>query len=81
MSEGADALAGDSPSVLSAAAFAESSPETTRTRTLIWQDPAPTAGIGAGMAGLEYMRALVAGELPPPPIAVLMQMAGTIATR
>ena len=27
------------------------------------------------MAGLDYMRALVAGELPPPPIAVLMNMA------
>jgi uncharacterized protein (TIGR00369 family) len=26
------------------------------------------------MAGLEYMRALAAGELPPPPIAVLMRM-------
>lgn len=49
--------------------------EGTRTRTLSWQDPAATAAVGAGMAGLDYMKALVAGELPPPPIAVVMQMA------
>jgi uncharacterized protein (TIGR00369 family) len=54
--------------------FAESSPETTRERTLIWQDPVPTAAAGATLSGIEYMRALVAGEMPPPPIAVTMHM-------
>jgi len=58
----------------SAIAFAERSPETTRTRTITWQDPLPTAALGAEMAGIDYMRAIVAGEVPPPPIAVLMRM-------
>jgi len=56
----------------SANAFAESSPEATRTRTIAWQDPVPTAAIGAGMKGLDYVRAVQSGELPPPPIAVVM---------
>jgi uncharacterized protein (TIGR00369 family) len=55
-----------------ALAFAERSPETTRTRTLTWQDPLPTAAAGAQMSGLDYVRAVRAGELPPPPIAVVM---------
>jgi uncharacterized protein (TIGR00369 family) len=60
--------------VEAALAFAESSPETTRTRTLTWQDPVPTAAAGATMTGMEYMEAIVAGELPPPPIAVTLRM-------
>jgi len=55
-----------------ARAFAERSPESTRTRTLTWQDPMPTAAAGAEMAGLVYVRAVQSGELPPPPIAVVM---------
>jgi uncharacterized protein (TIGR00369 family) len=54
--------------------FAEVSPETSRTRTLVWQDPVPTAAAGATMSGLEYMEAIMAGEVPPPPIAVTMRM-------
>jgi len=54
--------------------FAEASPETSRSRTLVWQDPMPTAAAGATMSGLEYMEAILAGELPPPPIAVTMRM-------
>lgn len=57
-----------------ALAHAERSPETTRTRELTWQDPLPVAAAGARMSGLDYMRALSAGELPPPPIAVVMRM-------
>jgi uncharacterized protein (TIGR00369 family) len=57
-----------------ALAFAEASPETTRNRTLAWQDPVPTAAAGARMTGMEYMKAIVAGELPPPPIAVTMRL-------
>jgi uncharacterized protein (TIGR00369 family) len=52
--------------------FAQRSPETTNTRTIAWQDPIPTAAVGAQMAGLDYVRAIQAGELPPPPIAVVM---------
>jgi uncharacterized protein (TIGR00369 family) len=55
-----------------ALAHAERSPETTGTRTLTWQDPIPTAAAGARMAGLDYVRAIQSGELPPPPIAIVM---------
>ncbi|MEZ5157155.1 MAG: PaaI family thioesterase [Solirubrobacterales bacterium] len=58
----------------SAAAHAELSPEATRSRTVVWQDPVSVAGEGAAMAGIDYMRAIAGGELPPPPIAVLMRM-------
>jgi uncharacterized protein (TIGR00369 family) len=50
-------------------------PGGTRSRTLSWQDPGETAAIGASMTGIEYMQALASGELPPPPIAVLMNIA------
>jgi uncharacterized protein (TIGR00369 family) len=49
----------------------------TRSRTLEWEDPVATAAAGAAMAGLDYMRALTAGELPPAPIAVVMNMRPT----
>jgi uncharacterized protein (TIGR00369 family) len=55
-----------------AKAFAERSPETTSSRTLTWQDPTISAAAGAQMAGLDYVRAIQAGEIPPPPIAVVM---------
>jgi uncharacterized protein (TIGR00369 family) len=58
----------------SALAHAERAPDSTRTRVLMWQDPLATAAQGAGMAGLEYLEAITAGELPPPPIAVLLRM-------
>jgi uncharacterized protein (TIGR00369 family) len=51
--------------------------ELTRSRTLEWSDPVATAAAGAEMAGLDYMRALVAGDLPPAPIAVTMNMRPT----
>jgi uncharacterized protein (TIGR00369 family) len=50
-------------------------PLTGRRRVLEWQDPVPVAEAGAAMAGLDYMRAIASGELPPPPIAVLLNMA------
>jgi uncharacterized protein (TIGR00369 family) len=55
--------------------YATEQPEATRRRELVWQDPMPAAGAGAEMAGIDYMRALVAGEMPPPPIAVTMRFA------
>lgn len=57
-----------------AEAFAEANPENVRTRTLVWQDPVPTAAAGATMTGMEYMTAVVTGEMPPPPIAVTMRL-------
>ena len=55
-----------------AARYAESSPETSRSRTLTWQDPVATAAAGATMTGMEYMSAIVEARIPPPPIAVTM---------
>ncbi|MGZ5336934.1 MAG: PaaI family thioesterase [Solirubrobacterales bacterium] len=64
-----------SAAVKAALTFAESSPETTRRREVVWQDPLPTASRGLELAGLDYIKEIVAGEVPPPPIAVLMQFA------
>lgn len=71
---GAPAGAERETAVTRAEAFAKANPETSRTRTLVWQDPVPTAAVGATMTGMEYMQAIVEGELPPPPIAVVMKM-------
>lgn len=67
-------VADDANAAKVAEAFAARSPETSRRRTLVWQDPVATAAAGAAMSGIEYMRAIVAGELPPPPIAVTMSL-------
>ncbi len=64
-----------SAAVSAALEFAERSPASTRTRVITWQDPLPTAAAGAELAGLDYMRAVAAADLPPPPIAVLLRMA------
>jgi len=54
--------------------FAAANPESSRRRTLVWQDPVATAAAGATMSGLEYMTAVVIGKVPPPPIAVTMRL-------
>ncbi len=48
--------------------------EMLRTRTITWEDPAPTAQVGRTMSGQDYLKAMQAGEFPPPPIAVLMDI-------
>lgn len=63
-----------SAAVESALAFAERSPESTRTRVVTWQDPLPAARAGAELSGLDYMRAVAAGRVAPPPIAVLLRL-------
>ena len=45
---------------------------TQRTRTITWDDPIALAKAGAGLSGLEYLHKIVSGELPPPPIGLLM---------
>src|SRR6476646_2654374 len=57
-----------------AEAFAASDPDNSRSRTLVWQDPVPTAAAGAALTGMEYMTAVVTGKVPPPPIAVTMRL-------
>lgn len=46
-----------------------------RTRTITWQDPIPGAQAGARMAGLDYLRAMARGELPPPPMMATLGFA------
>lgn len=41
----------------------------TRSRTYEWEDPMPNAQLAMTMSGLEYMTRMIAGEIPPPPIA------------
>jgi uncharacterized protein (TIGR00369 family) len=42
-----------------------------RTRTVTWNEPGPTVARGLAMPGIDYLRAMIAGELPPPPMAQL----------
>jgi uncharacterized protein (TIGR00369 family) len=43
-----------------------------RALTVAWSDPHALAEAGRTMSGLEFLEALVAGRLPPPPIAQLL---------
>ena len=47
---------------------------TERTRTITWEDPTIGAKKSRTMSGLEYLRAVKNGEIPPAPIAILMNM-------
>jgi uncharacterized protein (TIGR00369 family) len=49
-------------------------PPIDRIRTIAWEDPAPGVARMPTMSGLEYLRSMIGGELPPPPIAALMRM-------
>lgn len=39
-----------------------------RQRTYQWEDPTKLAALGAQRSGLDYLQAIVSGELPHPPI-------------
>ena len=43
-----------------------------RTRTVSWTDPKAIAATARGMAGVDFLRAMAAGEIPPPPVALLL---------
>jgi uncharacterized protein (TIGR00369 family) len=45
-----------------------------RSRTVSWLDPSKPAEIGLQMAGIDYIQAMIAGKIPPPPISRLIQM-------
>ena len=47
---------------------------TDRSKTITWQDPMIGAAAMTTMSGLDYMRALHAGEFPPPPILGVMNL-------
>ena len=44
-----------------------------QSRTVTWHDPAPTVARGMTIPGIDYLKAMIARELPPPPMARLMQ--------
>ena len=48
--------------------------QASRTRVISWEDPMAAVETGKTISGIEYLKALQSGELPPPPIAVLMDM-------
>ena len=43
-----------------------------RIRTVSWNDPMVGAAAARNMTGLDYLRAIETGEIPPPPIAKLL---------
>lgn len=45
-----------------------------RSRTFAWHDPAGIRARARGKSGLEFLRAMLAGEIPPPPVADLVGM-------
>jgi uncharacterized protein (TIGR00369 family) len=45
-----------------------------RSRTVTWHDPLQAAQYGLKLAGLDHLRSIVDGTLPPAPIAGLVQM-------
>jgi uncharacterized protein (TIGR00369 family) len=43
-----------------------------RTRTISWEDPLVSARAGTTLSGIDYLRAIAQGKIPPPPIARLL---------
>jgi uncharacterized protein (TIGR00369 family) len=52
-----------------------------RSKVVTWYDQAATVAGGAGLSGVEFMRALMDGKIPPPPIALLLNMLPTKVDR
>jgi uncharacterized protein (TIGR00369 family) len=48
--------------------------EGSRTRTITWEDPTAAVQTGKTISGIAFLKAMQSGELPPPPIAVLLGM-------
>jgi uncharacterized protein (TIGR00369 family) len=47
-------------------------PASERSLTISWEDPVASAARAAELSGVDAMRAIASGELPPPPIALLL---------
>jgi uncharacterized protein (TIGR00369 family) len=45
-----------------------------RTRTISWRDPAAVSERAVQLSGLDYLTAVIAGDLPHPPMAELMNI-------
>ena len=48
--------------------------QASRTRVITWEDPGAAVQTGKTISGLAYLKAMLSGEFPPPPIAVLLGM-------
>lgn len=48
--------------------------QTLRSRTITWEDPTATVQLGRTISGLDYIKAIQSGDVPLPPIAVLLGM-------
>src|SRR6185295_17503906 len=44
-----------------------------RSRTVTWHEPGPSTAKGLAMAGIDYLQAIVGGDLPQAPIGGLLQ--------
>ncbi len=49
--------------------------ERVRTRTIIWEEPRDAITHRQDLSGLEYMRKMIEGELPRPPMSVVLNFA------
>jgi uncharacterized protein (TIGR00369 family) len=45
-----------------------------RRREVTWEDPMVGAALALDLSGLDYLRAIAEGRIPPPPIAALLGM-------
>ena len=43
-----------------------------RSRQITWEDPKPLAEAATGMSGIDFLRSMIDGRLPRPPIASLL---------
>jgi uncharacterized protein (TIGR00369 family) len=53
--------------------------QVTRSRTFSWHDPAESAALLGSRSGLELLQAMIAGEIPPPPVMEMVGMDGFTA--
>ena len=60
------------PVVAPAAPLSTARPTQDRSRTFAWSDPMPGAAAARSMAGIDYLRGMMRGEYPVPPMASLM---------
>jgi uncharacterized protein (TIGR00369 family) len=50
-----------------------------RTRTVTWHDPARVVAAAASMSGIDFLRAVNSGELPPAPMVQLVGLTPEVA--
>jgi uncharacterized protein (TIGR00369 family) len=49
-------------------------PVRNRSRNVSWEDPMVGAALARSLSGIEFLRAIADGRIPPPPIAALLGM-------